>query len=300
LSPKAGGSPASNLEPLAPTCAPPLPLERRPDFIPPAGAWDCHCHVFGPVSKFPYDEHRTYTPPEAPAEVLMHLHATLGFDHAVLVQPGAHGVDHGALLDALDKAQGRYRGVMLVEADQDTIDFAELHARGIRGVRFNLVPHLGQPPDPAFVKAISATVARLGWHFLVHAGPDQLDQLAPFLNLGLPIVIDHMARLDAAAGIDQPAFRRVIELLSHPSCWIKVSGIDRVSQHASPFADAIPLARRFVEAAPQRCLWGTDFPHPNHKRVPDDADLVDLIPAIVPDAALQRLLLIDNPQRLYS
>lgn len=271
-----------------------------PDFRPPQGAWDCHCHVFGPQGQFPYAHERSYTPTDVPAEAVMALHRQFGFDHAVLVQPAAHGMDHAALLDGLEQASGRYRGVMLVGGDGGGLPFAALHGLGMRGVRYNLMPHLSASPDMGMVRAVAERIAPLGWHLCVHLDGASLPLLDPWLRLGVPVVIDHMARLDIAAASARRQVDRLIDLIGHDGVFIKLSAADRMSLGGSPYRDAIAIARLIFASAPDRCLWGTDFPHPNHRAVPDDGDLVNLIPSIAPDAASQRRLLVETPRRLYA
>lgn len=266
----------------------------------PAGSWDCHCHVFGPADRFPYAEGRSYTPADSPAEQLFALHDRFGIEHAVLVQPAAHGTDHSALLAALRQSHGRYRGILLAGDDFAALDLEALHALGIRGIRLNLIARLGSLPEPAALQAMAEKIRPLGWHFLVHAEAGDLAAIRPLLGLGLPIAIDHMGRLDAAAGIDQPAMRVLFDLLSHPNCWIKLSAIDRASRRGFPYEDALPLAQKLFAAVPERSLWGTDFPHPNHADVPDDADLIATLPLLAPDAADRRRLLVENPSHLYA
>lgn len=270
-----------------------------PDFRPPAGAWDCHCHVFGPQDQFPYAPERSYTPADVPVAAVMRLHRHMGFDHAVLVQPAAHGMDHAALLDGLEQAGGRYRGVMLVAGDGAGLPFAALHGRGMRGVRYNLMPHLGAAPDMGMVRAVAERIAPLGWHLCVHLDGHQLPSLDPWLALGVPLLIDHMARIDLSAHADGQV-DRLVGLLGHDRVFIKLSAADRLSLDGPPYRDAVAIARRLFEAAPERCIWGTDYPHPNHRAVPDDRTLVDLIPSIAPDAHSQQRLLIDTPGRLYA
>jgi len=268
-------------------------------FEPPAGAWDCHCHVFGAHAQFPYAPERRYTPPDVPAATVMALHHALGFDHAVLVQPAAHGSDHAALLDCLARTQGRYRGIMLVDGDGAGLSFDALHRQGMRGVRYNLLPHLGALPDMGRVGAIADRIAPPGWHICVHLEGRDLDHMPAWLDLGVPIVIDHMARLDLNSSELDNQIDQLMDLLSHPQVFVKLSAADRLSVSGAPYDDGIAIARRLFAAQPEKCLWGTDFPHPNHPSPPDDATLVDLIAAIAPDRHSQRLLLIETPQKLY-
>jgi predicted TIM-barrel fold metal-dependent hydrolase len=284
------------------TTAPPDPAPRTPRFAAPKGACDAHCHVFGPAATFPYAEDRSYTPPDAPKEDLMALHRHLGLTRAVIVQASCHGSDNRAMLDAIAASAGRYRGVAIVDEALDARAFETLDAGGIRAVRFNFVKHLGGMPDLELFQRVVARIAPLGWHLVVHLDAVDILELTPLLSaLPLPFVIDHMGRVKAAGGLDQAPFKALLELARLETCWIKVCGAERVSSAGPPFTDAIPFARKLVETAPERVLWGTDWPHPNvGKYMPNDGDLVDLVPLIAPDPNARQKLLVDNPARLYG
>ena len=272
---------------------------RRPRYTPPAGACDTHCHVFGPAARFPYAQGRSYTPQDAPKEALAALHVHLGLDRAVIVQASCHGTDNAAMLDAIAAAPVHRRGIAMVTGDVTDRELEALHIGGVRGVRFNFVRHLGGRPDVQAMHRVVATMAPLGWHVVLHMDAHDIADLAPMMRaLAVPFVIDHMGRVEARLGPDQPAMTALLELTKLERCWIKLSGAERISQ--PPFADAIPIAARILQACPDRVLWGTDFPHPNLKIAVDEADLVDLIPAFAPDEDARRRLLVDNPAKLYG
>jgi len=276
-----------------------LARRRRPRFQLPPGACDAHCHVFGPAARFPYAPNRRYTPPDAPKEMLRALHDHLGVARAVIVQASCHGTDNAAMLDAIASDPKRYRGVAIVDDGFTDRDYDTLHAGGVRGVRFNFVKHLGGAPDMAVFERVVERVKARGWHVVLHLdAPDIAPLSAMIRQLPLPFVVDHMGRVPAAAGLDQPGLRALIELSRLENCWIKVCGAERIAM--PPYDQAVPIARALVEAAPERVLWGTDFPHPNATHEADEADLVDLVPRYAPDALAQRRLLVDNPARLYG
>jgi predicted TIM-barrel fold metal-dependent hydrolase len=268
----------------------------------PALACDAHCHVFGPAAAFPYAPGRAYTPPDAPKERLSALHQILGIQRAVVVQASCHGTDNRAMLDAIATSGGRYRGIAIVDGSFTERDYAALHEGGIRGVRFNFVKHLGGMPGMDVFKQVLQRIQPLGWHLVVHLDAADIVELSGLLRaLSLPFVIDHMGRVKAGAGLEQGPFRALLELMKLGNCWVKVCGAERVSAAGPPFVDAIPFAQALVNAAPDRVLWGTDWPHPNVGRyMPNDGDLVDLVPLIVPDEALRRKLLVHNPASLYG
>ena len=262
-------------------------------------ACDTHCHVFGPAARFPYAPDRRYTPHDAPKEALAGLHARLGVTRAVIVQASCHGTDNAAMLDAIAAAPERTRGIAIVDDAFDADRLRELHTGGVRGVRFNFVRHLGGAPDMRIFHRAIERVALLGWHVVLHLDAPDIAPLMPMLRaLPLPFVIDHMGRVEAGLGPDQPAVGALVELTKLDTCWIKVSGAERISE--PPFSAAIPIAARLVAASPDRVLWGTDFPHPNLKIAVEEADLVDLIPAFAPTEEARRRLLVDNPARLYG
>lgn len=277
------------------------PSPKKPDIALPAGACDAHCHVFGPAAVFPFAPERTYTPVDAPKETLFALHRHLGIERSVLVQASCHGTDNAAMLDMIAHSDGRYRGVAMVKADVSVEELQRLHDGGVRGVRFNFVSHLGKDADLDAIRAIVERIVPLGWHAVVHFEADRLAKLKPFLTeLPLPMVIDHMGRVDASQGVGQEAFGMLLELMADERFWVKVCGSERISRAGPPFHDAVPFARMLVERFTDRVLWGTDWPHPNIKKnMPDDGALVDLLALIAPRRELMQALLVDNPTRLY-
>lgn len=280
----------------------PDPNPHVPQYSVPALACDAHCHVFGPAATFPYAPSRAYTPQDAPRDRLAALHAVLRIERAVIVQASCHGTDNRAMLDAIAHSGGRYRGVAIVDESFEETDYVTLHEGGIRGVRFNFVRHLGGMPDMKVFHDVIQRVTPLGWHLIVHLDAVDIVELSSVLrSLPVPFVIDHMGRVKASAGMDQVPFRALLDLLKVENCWVKVCGSERVSATGPPFHDAVPFARALVEAAPDRVLWGTDWPHPNVGRfMPNDGDLVDLVPLIAPDDASRHKLLVENPARLYG
>lgn len=276
-----------------------LAKRRKPVFKLPPGATDAHCHVFGPGAVFPYAPNRRYTPSDAPKEMLRALHDHLGVSRAVIVQASCHGTDNRAMMDCLAWDPKRYRGVAIVDDTFTDADYDKMHAAGVRGVRFNFIKHLGGTPDmDVFYKVIDRIKDR-GWHVVLHlGGPDIIPNLETIRKLPLTFVIDHMGRVPARDGLDQPPFKALMELAKLDNCWIKVCGAERID--FPPYDKAVPIARHILETIPDKVMWGTDFPHPNASHEADEADLVDLVPQFAPEADLQRRVLIDNPARLYD
>lgn len=278
------------------------PAPRKAVFVPPVGAVDAHCHVFGPADVFPYSPTRKYTPCDAPKEKLFALRDFFGFERNVIVQASCHGSDNRALVDALHTASDRARGVAVISPDISDEELQEMHDAGVRAVRFNFVKRLVDVTPRDVFMDIAVRIAKLGWHIVVYFEAQDLEELIPFLvQFPTIVVVDHMGRPDVSKGVGHPDFTRFVELLAgHENFWVKVSCPERLSVQEPLYDDVIPFARLLVEQFPTRTLWGTDWPHPNMKsHMPDDGALVDMIPVIVPTKAQQQALLIDNPMRLY-
>ena len=271
-------------------------------FEPPPGACDAHCHVFGPAARFPYAPDRTYTPPDSGIDDYEALRARLGLSRAVFVQASCHGTDNAAMTDALRNGDGRYGGVAVIDGSFSDADLDELHEAGVRGARFNFVAHLGGAPDLDEFRRLVERVARLDWHVVLHFDAKDLTRYVDLLDqMPTRYVIDHMGRVDASAGIEQEPFQRLLELTADDRCWVKVSGAERLTADGSPpYDDVVPYARALISAAPDRILWGTDWPHPNVRHMPDDGDLVDVLARFAPDEATRDQILVTNPTTLYD
>ncbi len=283
------------------------PPDRNPHpptrFTPPPNATNGHCHVFGPADQFPFAPDRTYTPPDSGYELFQEHQDRLRLERAILVQASCHGTDNSALLDALGRAGGRYAGVALIDDTLTGEDLAEFHETGVRGIRFNFVEHLGGAPNPDFFWRQVERVAPLGWHVELHFDAKDLSANADlFERLPVPFVIDAMGRVDATAGLDQEPFQYLLEMMrSDERAWVKVSGAERITADGPPpYDDVVPYGRALIEAAPERTLWGTDWPHPNVRHMPDDGDLIDLLADLAPDQETRNRILVDNPERLYD
>jgi 2-pyrone-4,6-dicarboxylate lactonase len=251
-----------------PTVPGPDPHTKTPKFKLPPLACDAHTHIFGPGAKYPYVG--SYMPPDAPLEDFQALHKKLGIGRAVIVNASVHGTDNRVALDAIAVSGGRYRAVANIDGTITEKGLRELHEGGFRGCRFNFVRHLGGTPDMKVFHRI-------------------IDMIAP------------MGRVKAADGLEQQPFRTLIDLMKRDEkCWVKVSGCERVTSMGPPFTDAVPFAKTICETAPDRVIWGTDWPHPNVKAMPNDGDLVDLIPLFAPDPVIQQKILVDNPARLFE
>ena len=275
----------------------------KPSYVPPAGAVDAHCHVFGPGDLFPFAPERKYTPCDASKDQLWALRDYLGFSRNVIVQATCHGADNRALVDALNHSNGLARGVATVKASVTDKELAALHAAGVRGVRFNFVKRLVDALPFDSLSSIAERIKPLGWHIVIYFEAQELPELYDFFTaLPTTVVVDHMGRPDVSKPVDGPAFELFVKLLrENENFWSKVTCPERLSLSGAPtYDDFVPFGRRIVELFPDRVLWGTDWPHPNMKsHMPDDGHLVDMIPRIAPTAELQQKLLVANPMRLY-
>lgn len=291
-------------------CMPPDPNPRKPRFTPPPNSCDTHAHVFGPPEKFPFAPTRQYTPPAAPIEHYLNMLAVIGIDRGVVVQPSAHGFDNTATLDAIAKKGGRFRGIARVDDTTTAEELKGLHEGGIRGVRFNLLDRsAGNIKLMVFDRVIERLV-EFGWSVDLHIDPKNLvEQEGRIRAIPVPVVFDHLARINPADGLGQEAFQLLLDFLKDERFWVKLTGADKISRTDSRsdkglfYTDVVPFARALIEAAPDRVIWGTDWPHSNifvPGKTPNDGDLLDLLSEFAPDESVRHKILVDNPSRLYG
>jgi 2-pyrone-4,6-dicarboxylate lactonase len=273
----------------------------KPTFTPPPGAVDAHCHVFGPEAEFPFSAKAKYLPADAGPDQLFALRDFLGFSRNVIVQASCHGSDNRATLNAIAKSNGKARGVAVVDPAISDEELQALHEGGMRGVRFNFLKRLvDNAPKDKFLDV--ARRLPQGWHVVIYFEADILEDLRPFMDaIPVPLVIDHMGRPDVTQGPDGPdmrAFRRLLD--SRPDIHFKPTCPDRLDPTGDPWNAFAEAVRPLVEDYSDRCIWGTDWPHPNQQAIlPDDGHIVDMIPRIAPTVELQHKLLVTNPERLY-
>ncbi len=281
-----------------------------PRFKLPPGSVDAHCHVFGPGHEFRFAPERKYTPCDASKHQLFALRDHLGFDKNVIVQATCLGADNRALVDALKASNNKARGIATVKRSITDNQLQDLHAGGVRGVRFNFVKRLVDFTPKDELMDIAQRIAPLGWHVVIYFEAVDLPELWDFFTaLPTTVVVDHMGRPDVKKPVDGPEFQLFVKMLrEYPNIWSKVTCPERLSEAGPPalngeqnaYRDVVPFAKLLVETFPERVIWGTDWPHPNLKHhMPDDGLLVDFIPHIATTAALQQKLLVDNPTRLY-
>jgi 2-pyrone-4,6-dicarboxylate lactonase len=280
---------------------PPDPHPKKPKLALPPGACDCHIHLFGPAAKFPVDPDSKYESRDQLPESNIALQERVGLSRAVVVSGGAYGRNYAVLEDALTRFPDRFRGVALMPDDTPSAEFARLTKLGVRGMRFiSAARGMKLPP---INEAIAARAAEHGWHVQFYPfGADIVDYADRLLALPNDIVLDHFASIPAAGGVDQPAMKAVLRMLDGGKTWVKLSGPMRCTRNEYPYADVTPLARALVAHAPERLVWGTDWPHVNmnDRQMPNDGDLVDLIAEWIPDAATRKRILVDNACALYG
>ena len=282
-----------------PDIPPPVPNPRPPRVRFPPQACDCHAHIFVPEAKLLPKTH--FVPHANLLSDYIRMLRVIGCERAVLVQPSVYGTDNTAIARALQSGVFEMRGVAVVAADVSDRELEHLHAAGFRGVRINTAS-----ATPGLKLEHAADLARrikpLGWHlqFFVNFRdmPAMADQLA---KLPIDIVIDHFARISTADGLDAPPFQALLRLLRQGHCWAKLMGPYFISDAFPLYPDIVPYARAIIEAAPDRVVWGSDWPHPSaREKMPDDGDLADMLLDWAPDEAQRRKILVDNPQRLYG
>ncbi len=283
------------------------PHPRAPAQALPPLACDSQFHVFGPAERYPVRPGAAYEMPTATWQVAQRLHATLGIQRGVIVQATTYGADHQVVLDALAGLNGdgprRYLGcanaAVLIERDDAYLQ--QLHAAGVRGARFTR-GGLGISFGPAEMDRALGRVRELGWYVKVQPEPKGVaEQMTAFAHLDVPVLVDHMGRADPAAGEADASLRCLLELFQRGNFWVMLSLSEKLSHTGEPWDDVVPLAQRVIAAAPDRCVWGSDWPHPiSLKQPPNEGALLDLLARFAPDEAMRRRILVDNPAAFFG
>jgi 2-pyrone-4,6-dicarboxylate lactonase len=272
---------------------------RTPKYRAPAGATDCHAHIFDPAH-FPYSPDTFYAPETSDARDYDRMLAAIGFARAALVHTGAYGNDNRVTLDAISRHRDSFRGVAIVPPELPSDQLAALHAGGMRGSRFSTIEGVGFSQ----LARVAGETHELGWHVVLHfRNAAELLDIEPVLErIRNPFVLDHLARITAAEGVASEPFGALLRLLDTDRCYVKLASIYRLSSEPYPYRDMLPMIHAVVARRPDRIIWGSNWPHPvhTHSPIPNDGDMVDLIPLWVPDPAGQRRMLVDNPAALYG
>lgn len=287
-----------------PTYLPFDAIPRRPVKAPPPKTVDSQFHVLGPVERYPERPGAAYRMPSATWEAALRMHKALGIERGIIVQTTTYGADHAVVLDGLAAMGPNYRGCAnaLVFAEASDSYLAKLHDAGVRGARFSFRQELGAVlSDVDFARAI-ARIRELGWYVKIQPEKDGIvSSVAKYENLDVPVLIDHMARPDPEAGRNDPNLRKMLELLARGNFWVMLSLGEKTSKAGAPYDDVIPIARAYIEAAVDRCVWASDWPHPvSVKQPPNDADLLELMYRYAPDQAELEKILVHNPAKLFG
>jgi 2-pyrone-4,6-dicarboxylate lactonase len=268
---------------------------------------DCHLHVFGDPARYPDRNANPVHPSrEASWEDALRMHGTVGFRRGVFVQPANYTTDHSYLEEALRQVpRGRYRATGIIDETVSDTELERLHAAGMRGVRFNFVRMFKMAPSARLLQSSIERIAQYGWHIKIFVGPEELPDTMEVLRAitAVPVVIDHMARLKPGDGPQHPTHQMVRELLRRENYWVLLSNGARMSAQASGWDDVVPIGRDLYAAAPDRSIFGTDWPHTHSHREgggPQEHELIELLYRFVPDAAARRAVLVDNPARLHG
>ena len=287
----------------------PDPNTRKPVWVLPKGACDTHAHIFGPPDIFPYAEQRRYTPPAAPIEHYQNMMKITGLGRAVFVTPTAHGCDNRVILNAIATLGDAARGIANIDSSISDTSLQALADGGIRGARFHLMKD--RPGSEQHLREHLPALQKLGWVLDLHVDPPDFLEHERFIRtLPTITIIDHIGRARGKDGLGQPAFRLLLDLLKDDRFWVKLCSFDKISAvpqahvpGSLPFLDMVPFAQAVIETAPDRVLWGTDWPHGNTfipGRTPNEGDLLDLLAVMAPDENTRHRILVENPARLFG
>jgi predicted TIM-barrel fold metal-dependent hydrolase len=283
---------------------PPDPNPKKPRTVIPPGSWDSHFHIFGPPDRFPYAESRRYTPPTAPIEHWLRMSTAIGIERGFVVTPSVHDLDPAVTLDAIARSDGRIKGMVRANAGMTRDDIKHLHNSGIRGLRFPFAKVVRRAFDADAFHANIAIIEPSSWVAEFQIDGDSLEVHADLIgNVPLPTVIDEFAGIDPGKGLDQPAFRTLLDLLGKPNMHLKLICPDRHLALGGRYEDFVAMARAIIAKAPDRIIWGTDWPHSyvfEVNQMPNDGDLIDMLADFAPDDAVRKNILVDNPKRLFD
>jgi predicted TIM-barrel fold metal-dependent hydrolase len=283
-----------------PICSAPDRNPRKAQIDVPAGAVDCHTHVF--VSGYPLQENRGYTPPDSTLDDLLHMHSQIGISRVVFTQPSVYGVNNSAILDAMATIPDRARAVVATTHEVTDAELAAFEAQGVRGVRLNLDNVGGMPMPMDEVPRFAARIAELGWHLEFLFAGHELPELAPlFRSLPVPISVGHFGYMPADAGVTYEPFQLMLDLVREGKLWVKLSAPNRLNvSDTGPWPQVVPMAHALIEANLDRLLWATDWPHPNKFGAqPNDAGLIEQMLLWAPDEDVRHQILVDNAVSFY-
>ena len=288
-------------EPLLSLPLRPLETISRPTFLPPSGAWDTHVHIFGSPERYPHVEKPHYTLPDGTLAQYRSLMPRLGVERFVIVQPSYYGTDNSCLLDTLVEVGDRARGVVMIEPDMTDAELAGFHRRGVRAVRLDLFKRAHEPLAgiKSYITQMAARVGPLGWHLQFYApGRVVRDLIHFFGTLQIDFVIDHMGYMLEEDGLRSEDFSALLDLLEGGHCYLKLSGAYRIAK-LKGYEYVEPVARAIVERAPDKAVWGSDWPHISYSDR-DTGELLSLLERWAPSQSARRQILVENPNRLFG
>lgn len=280
------------------------PDPRTPNLPPPAHSCDSQFHVFGPAERYPVRPGAAFEMPTATIEKALNMHRALGIERGIIVQATTYGADHSVVLDALEHAGQNYKGcanaIVLKEGTATYID--KLNQAGVGGARFTFRKELGLGMNQSEFQRAADLLRELGWYAKIQPEKDGiLGSVEYYENLDIPVLIDHFGRVDAGLSVDDPNLKKVLELLEKGNFWVMLSLGEKISVKGYPWDDMLPIARVLIDAAPDRVLWASDWPHPlSVKAPPNDAELLELLYRYAPSSAEQQRILVDNPAELFG
>ncbi len=283
-----------------PVCATADPNTKKPDLTLPPKACDCHAHIIGPQSRYPFTPHRSYTPPDALLASYKEMLAILGIERAVIVQPSVYGTDNRATLDAIKQGGNNFRGVVVLDENISVSEMERMHDLGVRGVRINLLFKSGI--EVSDVRKLARKIAPFDWHLQMLVDVSEFSELDTLEKLPVQVVFDHMGHMPTSTGVNHPGFKKMLQMIEKQKAWAKISGPYRITcQKNLPYEDCAPFAKKIVETNPERVVWATDWPHPYiNVPMPNDGDLLNLLAEWVPDTATREKILVRNPAKLYD
>ena len=275
-------------------------MSTAPIFEVPAGACDCHIHVNGDPGRYPWEPYDDRPPPDGALEDYIAVRDRLGLSRTVIVQTPYYGNDNTCVIDTIERLGPHARGIAVVAPTVTEDALAALHLGGVRGLRFGIELARGMRPDA--LEDVAAKIAPFGWHIQYRSTERDLPDLADRLGrLPVPVCIDHIGSIPPETGVAHPAFEALLRLVDTGRCWVKLSAPYQLSKSGGPaYPDYRPQARALVAAAPERMVWGTNWPHPRVAAKPDDGDLLNVLADWAEDAGTRAAILVDNPAKLYG
>lgn len=281
------------------SCEPPKPATKAPLVVLPENACDCHFHVFDELSTLVAD--RVYTPPRCTFSDYHQMSSVLGLERGVVIQPSVYGTDNRSTLAVVAKNPDKFRAIVVVENTVSEAELEQFHQQGVRGIRINV--SFGASYNKEQLIKLAHRIQPLGWHIQLLVDVSDFDYIFEDLaSIPVPLVIDHMGHVHASKGVTNAGFQQLLRSVAEGKAWVKLSGTYRnSSNNSAPYVDTSPFARELLKANTERCLWGTDWPHPGlNENMPDDTELLDATLSWITNEESRLKVFVDNPEQLYD